>query len=77
MNTLNPSCSTCAHVHEDANQPNPECRLNPPAVTILLVPQPPSLAGRGPTLTPSVLAAYPPVNEGKWCGQWKARIVLQ
>lgn len=77
MNTPTPSCSTCANLHEDPGQPNPECRLNPPTVTILLVPQPPSLAGRGPTLTPSVLAAYPLVNEGKWCGQWKSRIALQ
>jgi len=69
-------CGTCAFLFEDSRQPNPECRLNPPTVTVLLMPQQPTLAGRGPGFAPVTLSAYPPVELDKWCSKWEPRLTI-
>ena len=76
MNDPKRSCATCVAFAEDPAQPNPECHLNPPTVTILLMPQRPSIAGGGPTLVPVTMSARTPTRRDEWCMQWQPKISL-
>lgn len=69
------TCSTCAASHKDKNDPDMVCRLNPPQVTVLLVPvnQPVVAANRGPALAPQPFTTFPIVMPGQSCLQYRAK----
>lgn len=76
MNNPSRRCDTCEAYHVPEGQPNPECRRNPPTVSIVLMPQAPTLAGRGPGFAPATLSAYAPTRPFEWCLQWSPRLQL-
>ena len=61
------SCKTCAFIHDN------ECRRDPPQVSVVMVPTQ-TVLQKGPTLQPSPVAAFPPVDENCWCGEYQVRM---
>jgi hypothetical protein len=51
-----------------------ECRRYPPQVSIVMMPT--KVAVAGPTLQPSPLATFPPVEDDLWCGEFTVRMSI-
>ena len=67
------SCRTCKFFSEE------QCRRRAPQVTILMVPQPPTIASQGrPGMAPMPVAAFPPIGEPDhlWCGEHEPRLAV-
>lgn len=65
LGSLRPGCKACFFVFQEPG--DLVCRINPPQVTIVLVPAP---APRVNQLIPQAFAAFPSVKPDMWCGKW-------
>jgi len=66
------TCKTCKHFQ--AVGAVGDCRYNPPQVTIILIPSPPTVASRGqPMMNPVPFGGFPIINnpEDLWCSKWE------
>jgi hypothetical protein len=72
------TCRTCKWwISQDKQQG--ECRRHAPQVTVILVPQPTSIASKGqPTMQPMPIAAFPPIGspDHLWCGEYEPSVTL-
>lgn len=66
------TCKTCVSRDPDTST----CRLNPPQVSILLVPAGVNPLTRQSVMQPQPVAAFPPVDDEGWCRQYAANISL-
>lgn len=72
---LDRACSTCSAVFRERDQHF--CRLYPPSVTVIAVPQQHPITNQV-QMGMQTVAVYPPVQPQQWCLQWApgARIQL-
>lgn len=72
------TCRTCKWFYTE-DQKQGECRVSRPQVTVIMVPQPPTVASRGqPIMSPMPIAAFPNIGSPDhiWCGDHESLISL-
>lgn len=72
---MQPRCDTCACYQEHQTSGRGICRLNPPQMTVHLLPGPANLAGQQ-SVQPIPFVAWPQVGATDWCYQHKSEIAL-